>query len=142
MQFWIAGKEEKKGSLKKILNKSQGKIQYFGFVNEKKKWELLERAWILIHPSTREGWGLSVIEANNVGTPVVGYNVPGLKDSIIDKQTGLLVQPSHKNLANGIEKLLKNQTLYKKLSQNSKKWSKKFRWDTSTKKSWTMLQSL
>ena len=141
-QFWIAGKEEKKETLKKLINNFRGKIQYFGFVEEKKKWELLEKAWVLIHPSTREGWGLTVIEANSAGTPVVGYDVPGLKDSIVHNKTGLLVVPTYKNLAYGIEKLLKNKIQYKKMSLNAKKWSKKFRWDTSTKKSWTMLQSL
>jgi len=53
---------------------------------------LLARAWVLVNPSVREGFGLNVLEANALGTPCVAYNVAGLRDSVIDGKTGLLVK--------------------------------------------------
>lgn len=53
-----------------------------GFVSEKEKFEYMARAWVLLVPSSREGWGMIVGEANYVGTQVIGYNVPGLRDSL------------------------------------------------------------
>ncbi len=34
-----------------------------------------------------------MIEANAVGTPAIGYAVPGLRDSIVEEVTGSLVRP-------------------------------------------------
>ena len=42
-------------------------------------------------PSLAEGWGLTILEANTLGTPAVAYDVPGLRDSVRDGQTGWLV---------------------------------------------------
>jgi glycosyltransferase involved in cell wall biosynthesis len=43
-------------------------------------------------PSVCEGWRLAVAESNAMGTPVVAYNVPGLRDSVIDGKTGVSVK--------------------------------------------------
>ena len=45
-------------------------------------YERMARAHCLLVPSVREGWGLVVVEANAVGTPAVGYDVQGIRDSI------------------------------------------------------------
>jgi glycosyltransferase involved in cell wall biosynthesis len=146
-KFWIIGKEEYTGILDTLLEKEADDIKkdmrYFGYVTEKEKFTLLKESWVLIHPSYKEGWGLNVIEANSVGTPAVGYNVAGLQDSIQDKKTGLL---THNNtpeeLANLVAHLLRNRTLYKKLSNNAIMWSKKFTWQKAGQASWKVLQSL
>src|SRR6185437_7466498 len=43
---------------------------------------LLATAWLSVNPSEGEGWGLSVIEANSLGVPVLAFRRPGLRDSI------------------------------------------------------------
>ena len=50
----------------------------------------LQKAHLLLHTSVREGWGLNVIEANAMGTPVVVYPGGGLVDSTVDGVTGLV----------------------------------------------------
>ena len=64
-----------------------------GRVSEQAKSDLLSRAWLTVAPSLAEGWGLTVLEANALGTPAVAYDVPGLRDSVRDKVTGWLVPP-------------------------------------------------
>jgi glycosyltransferase involved in cell wall biosynthesis len=62
-----------------------------GRVSEEEKHRLLCAAWLLLHPALIEGWGIVVAEAAIRGTPAVGFDVPGLRDSVVNGQTGLLV---------------------------------------------------
>lgn len=61
-------------------------VTFYGRVSEERKLELLERAHVHIFTSHREGWGLTVTEAAALGTPSVGYAVPGVRDSIAEPQ--------------------------------------------------------
>lgn len=65
-------------------------VVFHGYVPEQRKRELLRSSHVLLVPSVREGWGLVVTEANAMGTPAVGYNVKGLRDSIRTGENGLL----------------------------------------------------
>jgi glycosyltransferase involved in cell wall biosynthesis len=62
-----------------------------GRVTEARKAELLRQAWLMVHPAEREGWGLTIIEAAQGGTPSLGYRVAGVKDAVVDGTTGVLV---------------------------------------------------
>src|SRR5256885_167117 len=66
--------------------------ELLGHVSRTELYERMARAHCLLVPSVREGWGLVVTEANAVGTPAVGYDVPGLRDSIHAGETGLLAE--------------------------------------------------
>lgn len=70
------------GEVKKIVADShlEKYVTFLGFVSEKKKFEEMAKAWNLLVPSSREGWGMIVPEANSVGTPVIAYDVSGLRD--------------------------------------------------------------
>lgn len=67
-------------------------VTFTGHVSEAEKHRLLCQAWLLLHPSLVEGWGLVVTEAAVRGTPAVGFDIPGLRDSIDDGHTGLLAR--------------------------------------------------
>ena len=145
LKFWVVGKSEKDRDL--ILVKQMVKdfgiddiTTFFGLVSEKKKFELLKRAWVLIHPSIKEGWGLTVIEAASQGTPTVGYDVEGLRDSIIHNKTGILVQKKPERLAEAIMRIMKDKKLYNNLRREGMKRSKQFRWSKSGRESWMLLR--
>jgi glycosyltransferase involved in cell wall biosynthesis len=63
-----------------------------GRVSEEEKHRLLCSAWILLHPAMIEGWGIVITEAAIRGTPGIGFDVPGLRDSVVDGETGVLVR--------------------------------------------------
>lgn len=65
---------------------------FAGHVSEAEKHRLLCASWLLLHPSMVEGWGLVVMEAAARGTPAVGFDIPGLRDSVEDGSTGLLAR--------------------------------------------------
>lgn len=67
-------------------------VRFTGHVSEREKHELLCRSWLLLHPSLIEGWGLVVMEAAARRTPAVGFDIPGLRDSVHDGVTGLLAR--------------------------------------------------
>lgn len=65
-------------------------VTFTGHISEGEKHQLLCRSWMLLHPSLVEGWGLVVMEAAARGTPAIGFDIPGLRDSVEDGVTGLL----------------------------------------------------
>lgn len=67
-------------------------VVFAGRVSEQEKHRLLCSAWLLVHPALIEGWGIVVAEAAIRGTPAVAFDVPGLRDSVLHGQTGMLVQ--------------------------------------------------
>jgi glycosyltransferase involved in cell wall biosynthesis len=79
------GEENYEKELKTLVSKldMDKYIHFLGHVNEIKKFEETAKAWTLLVPSSREGWGMIVPEANFVGTPAIGYNVPGLSESLV-----------------------------------------------------------
>lgn len=145
-QFWIVGKGEEHylKFLKSLCNKLgiSSKVKFWGKVSDKKKFELLGSAHVLINPSVREGWGLVVIEAAAVGTPTVGYNVAGLRDSILDGKTGLLCKPNPDACSEAVLSLRLDQEDYQDLRQNCFKWAKQFNWAKSVKKSLTLIENI
>ena len=96
------------------------------------KYDLLRKAHIVLMPSVREGWGLVVTESNAMGTPVIAYNVPGLRDSIIDGKTGILLKEnSPQSLAHAAISLLTDQDRLKRYSTEALAFSKQFNWDNT-----------
>ncbi|WP_340561705.1 glycosyltransferase family 4 protein [Streptomyces sp. GSL17-111] len=67
-------------------------VTFTGHVSEAEKHRLLSSSWLLLHPSLVEGWGLVVMEAAARGTPAVGFDIPGLRDSVADGETGVLAR--------------------------------------------------
>jgi len=86
---------------------------------------------VVLMASVREGWGLSIVEANACGTPAVVYDVPGLRDAVQDGQTGFLVGPTPEALADGMERITADPGLYDRLAKAAKLWSSTFSFDTA-----------
>lgn len=70
------------------------RVTFHGYVAEATKQALLRRAGLHVCASDIEGWGQVVIEAAGYGIPTVARDVPGLRDSIRDGETGWLVPDS------------------------------------------------
>ena len=70
----------------------EDRVRFTGFVTEEHKHELLCGAWLLLQPSLKEGWGLTIVEAGARGTPSVAFrSAGGVVDAMADGETGVLV---------------------------------------------------
>jgi glycosyltransferase involved in cell wall biosynthesis len=65
-------------------------VEVRGRVSDDEKRQLLQRAWLLLHPALHEGWGMVVTEAAAAGTPALAFDVPGVRDAIRHNETGVL----------------------------------------------------
>jgi len=105
-------------------------VTFLGKVSEERKFRLYGESRAIVSPSMKEGYGISVIEANSLGSPVVGWNVSGLKDSVVDNITGLLAPfPDHHKFADCIESLLTNDSEWNRLSERAWCWAQSHSWD-------------
>lgn len=135
----IAGKgDDKVYSKLKALAKRLGaeaNIRFEGEIDEKRKLEILKKAWVYVMPSMKEGFSISSLEAQAYGTPVVGYRIPGLVDSVKDGVTGFLVnEGDYRALAEAILHLLLDEELRTRASRNAFRWTLNFSWDRSAEK--------
>jgi glycosyltransferase involved in cell wall biosynthesis len=128
-KLWMVGDGYARKSLEKESEKG---TTFFGHVDEKKKNGLLRKAWVIVVPSVREGWGQVVIDANALGTPAVAYDIPGLRDSVVHGKTGVLVNSGDtEKLAYATMNILENEALRLDLSRQALKWAGNFNWDQS-----------
>lgn len=135
--FTIAGSGDALPSLKRLVKQLslEDSVIFNDYVSDQEKVRLLGQAWVAVQPSMVEGWGITVIEANASGTPVIASNVHGLRDSVRDMETGILVEPGNSDaLANAIELLFKDKRFREKLSQESHNWAQQFDWQRSYEK--------
>ena len=101
-QMWVIGSGPDEARLRQRAGPG---VTFLGHVPEKEKHERLARAHALVATSVREGWGLVVTEAAASGTVAIGYDVPGLRDSI-GASGGVLTRADPASLATGLVKLL------------------------------------
>jgi glycosyltransferase involved in cell wall biosynthesis len=128
-QLWIIGR----GPLEPELGKSlPAGATLLGRVSRVELYERMARAHCLLVPSVREGWGLVVIEANSVGTPAVGYDIPGLRDSIRAGCTGGLARAGDPEaLARSALELVAQTARYAETRESAMDWAKQFSWEAT-----------
>ena len=106
------------------------RVSFLGKVSESEKIKLLSTHWLMVQPSQIEGWGMTVIESNAAGTPVIASNVNGLKDSVIHGTTGILIAPQDTaGFARMMELLIENTRFRNDLSKQAREFAKTLSWD-------------
>jgi len=133
----VTGRGDYEPRLRELTHRLEldGIVEFTGFVGTSQKVDLYRRAQVVVNPSAKEGWGLTVIEANACGTPVVAAEVPGLRESVIHGETGLLYPHSDiEALSKAIIRLLRSEELRRNLGEKSKDWAKEFSWEKATQK--------
>ncbi len=130
----IIGKGDYRPQLEILCTKLDifDRVIFHGFVSNEEKVELLKQSQIVVNTSMKEGWGITNIESNACGTPTISANVPGLRDSVKDGESGLLYEYGNiDELARKIDTVLSDEELLGKLSEGAVAWAKEFSWDKS-----------
>jgi glycosyltransferase involved in cell wall biosynthesis len=102
-----------------------------GFVPRDELERLYGRAAVVACPSRREGFGVTCLEAMAHGRPVVASSVGGLRDLVIDGETGLLVPPRDPvALRAGLDRLLADARLRRRLGAAARERARtEFSWN-------------
>jgi len=117
-----------------------GSVDFLGFMNAADKVRRLQESWVLVQPSPKEGWGLTVVEAGACGTAVVAADSPGLRDSVKRDETGLLVRyADDQALAGALARVLLEPELRDRLSSNGREWAAGFTWPDCARRSFDAL---
>ena len=107
------------------------RVTFHGHVDDFTKHQVLQRCWVHVLPSRKEGWALAVVEAAQHAVPTIGYRSSGgLTDSIVDGVTGLLVD-DHAELVSGMAELLSDGVLREQLGTKAQVRSGEFSWPQS-----------
>jgi glycosyltransferase involved in cell wall biosynthesis len=140
----IAGKtNEVEPEYELELRKQVGSLPYIAIekdITESRKLELLRSSLVLVLPSTLEGFGIVVIEANACGTPAVTSDkVPA---AVNGKNAIVTVSNNVDELTTAIIELLTNKEKWLLLSKGSSEWARHFTWNNSADQFTALLNAI
>ena len=94
-------------------------VQFAGFVRNVR--HLMSACDAVVAPSLKEGFGLSAVEAMALERPVVASAVGGLKEIVVEGETGVLVPPNDpRALAESLVRLVKDKSLVQSLGKRGR----------------------
>ncbi len=104
-----------------------------GFVSESVKWKLLRQAHAFVYPSHFEGFGIPLLEAMAVGTPVVSCRTSSIPEVVGD--AGLLVEVADEDgLAEALVRLATDQNCHSKLRSEGLRRAQTLTWDQTARR--------
>lgn len=111
----------------------QSTVTFHGRTSDEVRDELLSRAWLTTSTSQAEGWGCAVLEAAAWGVPCLALRVPGVRDSVLDGETGWLVDdPAELGAAlTGALRHLADPARAAQIAETCRAWAGCFSWDRS-----------
>lgn len=115
-----------------------GACDFCGFVSEEEKCRLLQRSWVFVSPSSMEGWGIAALEANACGTPVVVFDVPGLREAVSDGVSGKVLR-DRDELAGAVVQVLTNRVERQRLERGGICRAANFSWDETARQTLDVL---
>ena len=119
----------------------EGKVELTGFVSASRKYELLSSSLALLQTSYKEGWGLTVMEAAQLRKTTIASDVPGLRDSVRDGETGILFPSGDAPAcASAMEKIYGDAELRANLGRNAKRYALTFSWEKSARETLELLE--
>jgi glycosyltransferase involved in cell wall biosynthesis len=119
------------------------RVKFLGFIPEEEKVHLLRRAWASTLASPKEGWGISNLEAAACGTPVIAANSPGIRESVIDGETGFLVPTDDPQaMTAAMRGLVQSPDLVDVLGGAGRRFAETFTWDRAANETLAHLEEV
>lgn len=128
----IAGAGDYRPTLERLVDSLalRERVRFLGFVTEAEKLALLRRAWVVSLASPKEGWGLTNVEAEACGTPVVASDSPGIRESVRHGETGFLVRHGDvPAMAAAFDRLAASPTMVAEMGAKARAFAESFTWD-------------
>jgi len=97
-------------------------ISFLGAVEHRQVPEVLKNVDIFVMPSIREVFGVAAVEAQAMEIPVVATRVGGIPEVVLDRETGILVEPGNsEQLAQAILTLIENPALRRQMGERGRR---------------------
>ncbi len=135
VDFVIAGKGDARPELEHLANELGigRQVTFAGFVDDARKLDLMRTSWVHGLASAIEGWGITVIEAGACGTPSVASDAPGLREALLDGETGLLAPHGDiEALAGAIRRLVEDSELRDRLGTGARRYAESLSWERAS----------
>lgn len=122
-KFILAGGGSEFLKLKNMIFEAgmSSRVIFEGIVSRNKMKNIYAAGDIFVYASKSETQGMVLTEAMYMGLPIVAVNATGAKDIVGNQVTGILVRENMKDFVRAIERLLGDENLCKKFSENAKK---------------------
>jgi glycosyltransferase involved in cell wall biosynthesis len=132
LELHLVGEGSERPALESLITELDlsSRVVVHGGLSDAARDQLLRTAWISVNASEGEGWGLSVVEANTLGVPVLAFRRPGLRDSIRDGETGWLIEDDE-NLTDAIARVLhvvSDEAVAEAMGNGARQWASQFTW--------------
>lgn len=121
--LYIAGRGELEAALRAEVDQEKlTNVTFLGHVETPALITLLQKAAFMVAPSEwYENYALSILEAFACGTPVIGSQIGGIPEQVVDGVTGLLFEPGNaQQLAAKIQTLIDNPNWAIQLGRNAR----------------------
>ena len=141
----IAGRGDHQSRLLRLADQLgvSDQVRFPGFVSEAEKRALFRTAWANVFTSPKEGWGITNVEAAACGTPTIASDSPGLRESVVPNQTGLLVaHDSVELLADAMASLAADRDRVERLGSNARIFAEQLGWEVAAEATLDHLQEV
>jgi glycosyltransferase involved in cell wall biosynthesis len=131
-RLWIAGTGDDRERLERTARVvgAAGVVEFLGHVSEERKLDLYRRAWAVVLPSLKEGWGITNLEAAACGTSALAADNSALRESLKDGETGYLFPTGDAGaLAAMMQRLVADPLLLARLSRGARAFAETFSWE-------------
>jgi glycosyltransferase involved in cell wall biosynthesis/O-antigen/teichoic acid export membrane protein len=115
------------------------RVRFHGFVDEERQAALYAGAWMTLTASSAEGWCLTVMEAAACGTPSAALAVGGLRESIVDGETGVLAD-TPAELTAKVRDVLADPQRRDELGAAAQARARGFTWENAARSNLSVLQ--
>ncbi|MDP6528118.1 MAG: glycosyltransferase family 4 protein [Gemmatimonadota bacterium] len=120
---------------------ADARVRFLGSVSEEEKIRLYQEAVALVMTSPKEGWGLTCLEAQACGTPVIASNSPGLREAVRDGESGILVPHGDRAaLEAAMSRMLGEEELRRRLAEGALRFADTFSWDRTADSTMEMIE--
>ena len=122
--FLIVGDGPQKNHIVSYLEKKRlnDNFVFLGDVNESGLPTLYNCADVFVLPSIQEGQGIALLEAQAAAKPVVAFDVGGVRETVLEGETGLLMKPDSRELAYAVMKLLGSGSLRETMGSRGRRF--------------------
>lgn len=121
--------------LQTLATEHEVDVEFKSQINDQQLSELYSHARAVLYPPIMEPFGLVALEAFACGTLVIGIKEGGLRETIVDGQTGFLVDRDERMFADAITQVLNNEEMARRMGKDAREYVENYwGWDTAAER--------